>query len=73
MIKIGNILWGYTSRKQFLSLHTIMNKIAGLLLFLLPLTLPFVELNYSSLAVCSVATLAAIQETVYIAAGREHK
>ena len=41
IIKIGNILWGYVSAKQFLSLHTMMNKITGLLLFLLPLTLSF--------------------------------
>jgi len=68
MIKIGNIVWGYISRKQFLSLHTIMNKITGLLLFLLPLTLSFAELKYSSIAVCSIATFAAIQEWIYAAA-----
>ena len=62
IIKIGNIIWGYASKKQFISLHTIMNKIAGLLLFLLPLTLPFVELRYSSIVVCFIATFAAIQE-----------
>lgn len=65
MIKIGNILWGYVSKKQFVSLHTRMNKITGLLLFLLPLTLSFVALKYSSVVVCSVATIAAIQE-VYL-------
>ena len=61
-IKIGNILLGYASKKQFISLHTIANKIAGLLLFLLPLTLSFAELKYSSIVVCSAATFAAIQE-----------
>ena len=39
---------------------------SGLLLFLLPLTLSFIELKYSSIVVCSVATCAAIQEGVYI-------
>ena len=73
VIKIGNIIWGYISKKEFLSLHTIMNKIAGLLLFLLPLTLSFVELNYSAIAVCSIATFAAIQEGVYIATNYETK
>ena len=65
-IKIGNIIWGYLSKKQFISLHTILNKITGLLLFLLPLTLSFVELKYSSIAVCSIATFAALQEGVYL-------
>ena len=66
VIKISNIIWGYVSKKQFISLHTIMNKITGLLLFLLPLTLSFVELKYSSIVVCCIATFAAIQEGVYI-------
>ena len=68
LIKISNIIGGCVSRKQFISLHTIMNKITGLLLFLLPLTLPFAEVKYSFPVVCSIATFAAIQESVYIAA-----
>ncbi len=67
IIKIANIIRGYVSEKQFVSLHTIMNKITGLLLFLLPLTLHFVELKYSSTVVCSIATFSAIQEGFYIA------
>ena len=66
VIKISNIIWGYVSKKQFISLHTIMNKVTGLLLFLLPLTISFVELKYIAIAVCSIATLSAIQEGFYI-------
>ena len=73
IIKIGNIIWGYVSKKQFISLHTIMNKVTGLSLFLLPLTLSFVEVKYSSIVVCSIATFAAIQEGVYIATNCENK
>ena len=71
VIRIGNILWGYVSKKQFISLHTIMNKLAGLLLFLLPLTISFVELKYTAIAVCSIATLSAIQEGFYIIVDHE--
>ena len=66
VIKISNIIWGYVSKKQFISLHTIMNKVTGLLLFLLPLTITFFELTYIAIAVCSIATLSAIQEGFYI-------
>ena len=66
VIKISNIIWGYVSKKQFISLHTIMNKVTGLLLFLLPLTISFVELKYTAIVVCSVATFSAIQEGFYI-------
>ena len=66
IIKIGNIIWGYAYKRQFISLHTKMNKITGLLLFLLPLTLSFLKLQYSSIVVCSIATFAAIQEGVKV-------
>ncbi len=73
VIKAVNIIWGYVSQKQFISLHTVMNKITGLLLFLLPLTLSFTPLKYTAAVVCSVATLAAIQEGFYIATKRENE
>ena len=66
IMRISNIIWGYVSKKQFISLHTIMNKVTGLLLFLLPLTISFVELKYSSIVVCCCATLSAVQEGFYI-------
>ena len=66
VIKIGNIIWGYVSKKQFISLHTIMNKVTGLLLFLLPLTISFVEIKYTVIVVCTIATFSAIQECFYV-------
>ena len=72
-IKISNIIGGYVLNKQFLSLHTMMNKVTGLLLFLLPLTLSFVELKYSSIVVCSVATFSAIQEGIFIVKGYQRR
>lgn len=66
IIKIANIILGYVFKKQFIALHTTMNKVTGLLLFLLPLTLSFLELKYSSIVVCSIATFAALQEGVYV-------
>ena len=73
VIKISNIIWGFVSKKRFIALHTIMNKVTGLLLFLLPLTIPFWELNYIAIAVCSIATLSAIQEGFYIITDSGHK
>ena len=66
VIKIINIIWGYVSKKQFISLHTIMNKVTGFLLFLLPLAISFLEFNYIAIAVCFVATISSIQEGYYI-------
>ena len=72
-VKVSNIIGGYVSKKQFISLHTIMNKVTGLLLFLLPLTISFVELKYIAIAVCSIATISAIQEGFYVITDSEPK
>ena len=73
VIKISNIIWGYVSKKQFISLHTIMNKVTGLLLFLLPLTISSAEWEHIAIAVCSIATLSAIQEGVSVITDGEPK
>jgi len=66
VIKISNIVLGYASKKQFIFLHTIMNKIAGFFLFVLPLTIPSGGLNCLVIEVCIIATFAAMQEGFYI-------
>ena len=73
VIKISNIIWGFVSKKRFIALHTIMNKATGLLLFLLPLTISFVEPKYTAIIVCSVATFSAIQEEIWVITDRESK
>lgn len=71
VIKITNIISGFVCNKRFTVEHTIMNKITGLLLFVLPLTLFFIELKYSAVVVCTIATFSAVQEGYYIRTGRE--
>ena len=65
-IKIANIILGYACEKRFISLHTIMNKVTGFLLFLLPLTISLVDLNFSLIVVCCFATFSAVQEGIYV-------
>ena len=72
-IKISNLIWGYVAKKQLISLHTNMNKVTGLLLFLLPLIRSFVELKYTAIIVCSIATFSAIQEGIYVIADSAYK
>ena len=66
VIKISNIIWGYVFKKELISLHTFMNKVTGLLLFSVPLTISFVQLKYIAIAVGFIATLSAIQEGFYV-------
>lgn len=60
--KIFNIVYSYVVRKQFLADHSILNKVTGVLLFLLPLTLSVIDVKYSAAGVCVVATVAAVKE-----------
>jgi CDP-diacylglycerol--glycerol-3-phosphate 3-phosphatidyltransferase len=62
VIKILNIILGYIFNKEFTAVHSILNKITGCLLFLLPLTITFIDTKYSVIVVCAAATIAAVYE-----------
>lgn len=66
LIKIINVISGYVVQKQFVAIHSLMNKVTGVLLFLLPLTFSFINLRYSAAVVCIIATFAAVQEGHFI-------
>ena len=65
LIKLGNAAWGFVRTKKLISTHTVLNKITGLFLFLLPVTISFVDLTYALPIVCTIATVAAIHEVYY--------
>lgn len=71
LIKLINIVSGYVVQKQFVAIHSLMNKVTGALLFLLPLTISFIDLRYSAVVVCIIATFAAVQEGHFIRTGLE--
>ena len=62
VIRALNLISGYVMRKEIVVLHTMMNKLTGILLFVLPLTLTFIDLKYSGAIASAAATFAAIQE-----------
>lgn len=68
VIKVTNLAAGYIRQKAFISVHSIINKVTGGLLFVFPLTLTFIDLEYSAAATCTVATIAAVYEGYFIQA-----
>ena len=72
MIKLGNAALGFVRAKKLISPHTVLNKIAGLFLFLLPVTISFVDLTYTLLIVCTIATVAAIHEVYFTYSEKKH-
>ena len=69
-VKIINIISEYAMHKRFIAVHTTMNKVTGVLLFIVPLTLSIVPLIYTGIPICSVATFAAVQEGHFIRKGK---
>ena len=72
MIKIVNIVFGFVRTKKLISPHTVLNKVTGLFLFLLPVTISFVDLAYTLPIVCAVATVAAFHEVYDTYSEKKH-
>ena len=72
MIKFGNASLGFVRTKKLISHHTLLNKITGLLLFLLPATISFIDLTYTLPIVCAVATVAAMYEVYFTYSEKKH-
>lgn len=66
LIKAANIAAGYIRHKEFISVHSVINKVTGVLLFVFPLTTAFIDLKYSAAFVCFIATAAAVHECCII-------
>lgn len=62
VIKVTNIAVGYIRQKEFISVHSAINKVTGGLLFVFPLTLTLIDIKFSSVIVCVVASIAAVYE-----------
>ena len=71
LVKTFNIAFGLIHKKSLISIHSVFNKITGLALFLLPLSIDFVEVVYSVTTICVLASIAVIQEVYLIAKGHE--
>ena len=66
VLKIINIISGFVTQKRFVAVHSWTNKITGLALFVLPFSFSVIDIKYSSVVVCLLATFAAVQEGHFI-------
>ena len=73
LIKMINLISGYVMHREFVAVHTVMNRVTGILLFVLPLTFTIIDLKYSGMFVSAVATFAVIQEGHSIRTGNEDR
>ena len=71
LTKIFTVTLVFIKKKKLISIHSILNKITGLALFLSPLSLRFIKSAYSISAICILATIAAIEEVYFVIKGKE--
>lgn len=62
LIKIANVICGYTYYKKIVLPHTIANIITGFILFIAPFIIVYTNPIVVEIIICSIATFAAIQE-----------
>lgn len=63
LIKLVNIVVGLVRRHTLTAVHSVINKVTGVLVFILPFTIQIIDIRYTAVLVCFVATVAAIMES----------
>ena len=63
LIKLVNIAIGFVRKHTLTAVHSVINKVTGALVFILPFTVPIINIRYTAPLVCAVATVAAITES----------
>ena len=66
-VKVGCIAFALARWKTLVSVHSVLNKVAGGALFLFPLLTAFTDPVYSVVPICLLATVAALREVCCIA------
>ena len=65
-IKAVNFVFGLRKYRKVVFVHSVLNNITGLLAFALPLSIRLLEFRYTAAIVCTIATVAAIQEGYFM-------
>ena len=69
LVKIGLNVYSLIYFDSLLSLHTLLNRITGILMFIFPFVILLVDVKYVSVALCVSATFAVIGEAIYVKKG----
>lgn len=69
LVKVVNVASGLVVEKRLVMPHTIANKAAGLVVFLVPFTIPLFGITAPAVIACAVASFAAVQEGHLIRSG----
>ena len=73
LMKLFNMIKIAKNENKFIAIHSLLNKMTGFLLFLFPLTLQLIPIQYTSMLLCLLATFAVIDENYKIKKVRKFK
>ena len=63
LIKLVNIVIGFVRNYTLTVVHSVINKVTGALVFIVPFTLQIINIRYTAPLICIVATVATIMES----------
>lgn len=63
-VRSASMITAYIKYKTFAVLHTYGNKLTGLMLFLFPVSLPYIHSPVSMYIMCAVASVSAVEELI---------
>lgn len=69
LVKVANVASGLVVEKRLVMPHTVANKIAGLVVFLVPFAIPLFGITAPAVIACAAASFAAVQEGHLIRSG----
>ena len=69
LLKVANVASGLVVEKRLVMPHTVANKAAGLVVFLVPFAIPFFGITAPAVIACAAASFAAVQEGHLIRSG----
>ena len=70
LVKAVNAISGFVVEKRLVMPHTMANKVAGFVVFLVPFAIPLFGITVPAIIACAIATFAAVQEGHFIRSGK---
>lgn len=64
IIRLASMVSAFIKYTTFASIHTIGNKVTGIVIFISPLLLPFVQTVVPLSIICAIASISAIEELI---------
>lgn len=63
-IRVAGMISAFKKFKTFISIHTYGNKFTGIVIFLIPIEILYIDKNILNYAICIIATISALEELI---------